>query len=98
MKRWTLEDVANHWDHSPDYDSQNAKIDSYMRRFLDSAPLFSIPENAKVLDVDCRTGNGTVFFIKKYPTAKLSCIAMAETFKTRAPKNLSEHGGQANVE
>lgn len=98
MKRWTLQDVARHWDHSPDYDAQNAKIDSYLRRFFDSAPLFTISAHAKVLDVDCRTGNGTVFFSQKYPTAKFSCIAMAESFKTRAEKNLSAHGVDATVE
>lgn len=97
MKTWTLQDVANHWDNSPDYDDQNAKIDSYMRRFRDSAPLFVIPEHAKVLDVDCRTGNGTVFFQKKYPTAQFSCVAMAPTFKDRAEHNLKQHSVNAPV-
>ena len=97
MKTWTLQDVADHWDNSPDYDDQNAKIDSYMRRFKDSAPLFSIPKNAQVLDVDCRTGNGTVFFKERYPTATFTCIAMAPSFKERAEKNLKDHNINAEV-
>ena len=97
MKTWTLQDVANHWDNSPDYDDQNAKIDSYMRRFHDSAPLFSIPENAQVLDVDCRTGNGTVFFTSKYPSATFTCVAMAPSFKKRAENNLKSHNINAVV-
>jgi coenzyme F420 hydrogenase subunit beta len=98
MKTWTLEDVARHWDNSPDYDDQNAKIDSYMRRFKDSKDLFIIPGNANVLDCDCRTGNGTVFFKEKYPTATFTCVAMAPTFKERAEKNLKAHGIDANVQ
>jgi coenzyme F420 hydrogenase subunit beta len=91
MKTWTLKQVADHWDNSPDYDDQNAKIDSYFRRFKDSAPLFTIPENAKVLDCDCRTGNGTVFMKEKYPTANFRCVAMAGSFKERADANLKAH-------
>jgi coenzyme F420 hydrogenase subunit beta len=97
VKKWKLQDVADHWDHSPDYDDQNAKIDSYMRRFFDSAPLFSIPDNANVLDCDCRTGNGTVFMKKKYPTAHFRCIAMAPSFKERAEKNLQAHNLEVEV-
>ncbi len=94
---WTLKDVADHWDNSPNYDVQNAKIDSYMRRFRDSAPLFTISEHAHVLDIDCRTGNGTVFFSKKYPTARFTCVAMAQTFKERAEKNLKANAVDATV-
>lgn len=97
MKHWTLQDVAAHWDNSPDYDDQNAKIDSYMRRFIDSAPLFTIPKNAQVLDIDCRTGNGTVFFSKRYPTARFFCIAMAESFKTQAIRNFQKNAIDADV-
>ncbi|MDA0376355.1 MAG: Coenzyme F420 hydrogenase/dehydrogenase, beta subunit C-terminal domain [bacterium] len=97
MKTWTLKQVADHWNNSPDYDAQNAKIDSYFRRFKDSAPLFTIPENAKVLDCDCRTGNGTVFMKKKYPTANFRCVAMAPSFKERAEKNLQAHNLDVEV-
>ena len=83
--------MADHWDNSPDYDDQNAKIDSYFRRFKDSAPLFTIPDNARVLDCDCRTGNGTVFMKERYPTANFRCVAMAPSFKERADINLKAH-------
>lgn len=97
VKNWTLRDVAAHWDHSPNYDAQNAAIDSYMRRFRDSAPLCAFPKNARVLDCDCRTGNGTVFFSERYPDARFTCVAMAPTFKTRAEANFAKHGIQAPV-
>jgi coenzyme F420 hydrogenase subunit beta len=97
MKTWTLADVAGHWDRSPGYDQINAKIDSYFRRFTDSAPLFALPENAKVLDVDCRTGKGTIFFKEKFPTAEFTCMASAPTFKSRAEKNLRDRNIDAKV-
>lgn len=94
---WTFADVAAHWD-SVAYDESNAKIDSYLRRFVDSAPLFTISENARVLDIDCRTGNGTLFFKEKYPTATFTCIAMAGKFKEVAEQKFREKRLQANVD
>ncbi|MBM3228230.1 methyltransferase domain-containing protein [Candidatus Peribacteria bacterium] len=96
MSSWTFADMAAHWD-SVAYDKSNAKIDSYLRRFIDSAPLFTIPPQAQVLDIDCRTANGTIFFQNKYPTATLSCIAMAESFVRIAREKIGMHGMQASV-
>ncbi len=96
MKSWTFADVAAHWD-SVAYDKSNAGIDSHLRRFTDSAPLFAIATNAQVLDIDCRTANGTIFFQKKYPTATFSCIAMAESFLHIAQEKLLAKGISARV-
>jgi len=98
MKTWTLQDVAAHWDSEPEYDKINSKIDSYFRRFTDSTPLFQISDNARVLDVDCRTAKGTIFFKEKYPTASFQCMAMSPTFKERALKNLKENSTDAKVD
>jgi SAM-dependent methyltransferase len=97
MKIWTLQDVAAHWDNEPHYDEINSKIDSYFRRFTDSAPLFQIPEGARVLDIDCRTAKGTVFFTEKYPTAHFQCMAMSPTFKERAEHTLQKNTVNAPV-
>ncbi|PIR48232.1 hypothetical protein COU80_05840 [Candidatus Peregrinibacteria bacterium CG10_big_fil_rev_8_21_14_0_10_55_24] len=98
MKRnWTMEQVAAHWDSVPEYNDINAQIDSYYRRFVDSAPLFSIPQNAKVLDVDCRTAVGTTFFARKYPTARFTCMPMAPSFATAAGKKISGERISANI-
>lgn len=97
MKHWTLQDVAEHWDRSPAYDAQNAKIDSYLRRFHDSAPLFTIPAGARVLDMDCRTGKGTSFFHEAYPDATFTCMAMAPSFVERAKARLHQEGIAADV-
>ncbi|MBT3598680.1 methyltransferase domain-containing protein [Candidatus Peregrinibacteria bacterium] len=97
-KAWTLKDVAAHWDSVPDYDGANGKLDSYMRRFTDSAPLFSIPDNALVLDMDCRTGNGTSFHAKTYPSAKWHCVASASSFEKITRKHLAEEGISADIQ
>ncbi len=97
MKTWTFADVAAHWDATPDYDAINAGIDSYLRRFKDSEPLFSIPENASVLDIDCRTCVGTAYFLKRHPRARFTCLAMAGSFVTRGRERLAREGVAADV-
>lgn len=97
MKPWTFADVAAHWD-SVSYDKSNAGIDSHLRRFTDSAPLFTIAPNARVLDIDCRTANGTIFFYNKYPAATFACIAMAESFLRIAREKLHAKGITAHVD
>jgi SAM-dependent methyltransferase len=95
--RWTFADVAAHWD-SVSYDESNARIDSHLRRFTDSAPLFSIPAGARVLDIDCRTANGTIFFGERCPTAQFSCVAMAGSFDRIAREKLRERKVSARVQ
>jgi SAM-dependent methyltransferase len=97
MRKWTLEDVADHWDSTAEYDEVNSRIDSYRRRFTDSEPLFSLPPEARVLDVDCRTGNGTVYFSSRNPTAEFVCVAMAPSFRERARQRLDSNDIDAPV-
>ena len=86
MKSWKLKDVAKHWDETLDYDEINSKTDSYFRRFTDSAPLFVLPNNSKVLDIDCRTGNGSAFFAKKYKSCHFTGLAVSPLFQSLAQK------------
>ena len=86
MKDWKLKDVAKHWDETLDYDEINSKTDSYFRRFTDSAPLFVLPDNSKVLDMDCRTGNGSAFFAKKYKSCHFTGLAVSPLFQSLAQK------------
>jgi len=92
MKTWTLTDVAKHWDDTIDYDEINAKTDSYFRRFTDTAPLFSLPENAEVLDIDCRTGNGSYYFAQRHPTCRFTALAVSPLFRDLAQKLFDEKG------
>ncbi len=84
MKSWTLNDVAKHWDETLDYDEINSKTDSYFRRFTDSAPLFVLPDHSNVLDVDCRTGNGSAFFSQKYKSCHFTGLAVSPLFQSLA--------------
>jgi 2-polyprenyl-3-methyl-5-hydroxy-6-metoxy-1,4-benzoquinol methylase len=97
VRRWTYADVAAHWD-SVAYDASNARIDSHLRRFTDSAPMFSIPAGARVLDIDCRTANGTIFFAGRVAAATFHCVAMAESFRQAARAKLESRQITARVD
>jgi 2-polyprenyl-3-methyl-5-hydroxy-6-metoxy-1,4-benzoquinol methylase len=90
MKDWNLADVAKHWDETLDYDDINSKTDSYFRRFTDSAPLFVLPDNSKVLDIDCRTGNGSAFFANRNKSCCFTALAVSPLFQSLAQKTFKE--------
>ncbi len=94
---WTMRQVAAHWDSVPEYDDINKGIDSYLRRFKDSHPLFTIPKGTRVLDIDCRTAIGTKFFKEKYPSAKFTCMPMARSFENKAKQRLDESNLEAEI-
>lgn len=97
MKTWTFADIARHWDATLDYDDVNAGTDSYFRRFIDSAPLFTLPTGGAILDIDCRTAKGTAFFAKKYPSARFTCVAMSPLFASIAHDELLRQSIPADV-
>ena len=97
MKNWTLKDVAKHWDETLDYDEINSKTDSYFRRFTDSAPLFELPNNSNVLDIDCRTGNGSAFFAKKYQNCYFTGLAVSPLFQSLAQKTFHKENVKGNT-
>lgn len=96
MKTWTFADVAAHW-NSVSYDESNKGIDSHLRRFTDSEPFFVMKDAARVLDIDCRTANGTIFFQKKHPSAKFTCLAMAESFVKASQEKLRQQKIDAEI-
>lgn len=101
MKRnWTLAAVARHWDATVEYDEINAKTASYERRFIDSAPLFTIPNNARILDIDARTGVGSEFFFERNRSKNLSfmCLVVSDFFKDVAEKRLAASNVPATVQ
>jgi SAM-dependent methyltransferase len=97
MKNWTLKDVAKHWDETLDYDEINSKTDSYFRRFTDSAPLFTLPNNSRVLDIDCRTGNGSAFFAKKYKSCYFTGLAVSPLFESLARRTFDTENVQGET-
>lgn len=97
MRTWSLQDVANHWDNTLDYDDINANTDSYFRRFTDSAMLFELNPGWHILDVDCRTAKGTAYFHKRYHDLRFTCMAMSPLFKRLAIEETQRHAIKAEV-
>tara|TARA_B110000438_G_C15797418_1_gene643492 strand:+ start:506 stop:1225 length:720 start_codon:yes stop_codon:yes gene_type:complete len=93
---WKFIDVSNHWDNV-DYDSDNSNIDSYYRRFLDTKKMVDIPLESNVLDVDCRSGNGTVFFKKLYPHSNFFSGAMADSFAKSSALRFKENDIKSHI-
>lgn len=62
---FNLKDVERHWDKTLNYDEINKQAYSYWRRFTDGYRVSNIRDGAYILDVCCRTGNGTLYFAKR---------------------------------
>jgi len=91
MKKWTLKDVGDHWDSVIDYDDINKKTYSYFRRFIDGYKLLPVKDNAHLLDICCRTGNGSWYFSRK-KAGKFSSVCMdpSKSFINAATKRLTD--------
>ena len=71
---FTIDQVAKHWDHTSKsgYEEFNAKTVSYGRRFTDAIDMIEaslaarIPEDARLIDVGCGTGNGLLIFHERF--------------------------------
>jgi len=86
---WSLKEVGEFWDTVDDYDKINEKFYTYNERFYVSKDEFlkSIttdfnPKN--ILDIQTRSGNGTVFWNKIYPDAKYTCVDFSKNLIEKA--------------
>lgn len=86
---FTLKDVEKHWEETEEYDEINEKTYSYFRRFTDGYKLSNIQNNALVLDICCRTGNGAIFFSQKRKI-KLVCIDVSNRMLGIAKEKLTK--------
>lgn len=90
INTWTLKDVGDHWDSVIDYDDINKKTYSYFRRFIDGYRMASVKDHAYLLDICCRTGNGTWYFARKKKNRLRSvCMDPSRRFVDAASKRLS---------
>ena len=90
MNKWTLSDVAKHWDEALDYDDINERTYSYSRRFIDGYRLFDVKDGSYILDICCRTGNGTLFFGSRKKKSKFMCIDPSTLMLSIAEKRLKK--------
>lgn len=91
MKKWALKDVGDHWDSITNYDEINKKTYSYFRRFIDGYNLIDVKDHAYILDVCCRTGNGTLYFAgRKDNKLRAICMDPSSRFVELTRKRLKE--------
>lgn len=95
MKKWTLEEMGAFWDNLEDYDEINSKIYPYTERFINSKMLFQTlklknfnPTNC--LDIQTRTGNGSIFWHEIFPNLNFSIADFSGNFLKKSKKNLEE--------
>ena len=84
-KNWTLSEIGKFWDNLEEYDDINSKIYPYQMRFLNSKKLIDEinlngfnPNNC--LDLQTRTGNGSIFWSKKFPDVEYSIADFSKNF------------------
>jgi ubiquinone/menaquinone biosynthesis C-methylase UbiE len=88
---WTLEQVGNFWDTVTDYDDVNSKIYPYFRRFTNSYRLarrFLKNDKYDLLDIQARSGNGTLFWHKKGKLNSAVCADFSDYLASLAKKRL----------
>ncbi len=91
LKDWSFMDTGAFWDSVYNYDEACYKTYSYERRFYDSFGLCSARKNGRFLDVDCRTGNGTVFYFQRGMVKDALCLSPSRVLLDVAKRNLREH-------
>jgi ubiquinone/menaquinone biosynthesis C-methylase UbiE len=92
--RWSLEDVGRFWSSVTDYNDINEDTYSYFRRFTDSFELAKDllgPDNL-ALDVQTRTGNGSVFWAERGFLRKVHLVDFSDYMLEIASFNLSQAG------
>lgn len=92
-KKWTLAEVGKFWDSVDDYDDINSTIYPYKQRFLNSKELFDdlYLQNFKpnnILDIQCRTGNGSIFWSKIFKNMRIYACDFSKKFLDKSKKNL----------
>ena len=96
LKKWSLQEVGDHWDDTTHYDDINEKTYSYFRRFIDGYNLFKPfldpQKDAKVLDICSRTGNGSKYYFDqiKNPNWHFVCADVTTRMQKIADQVLTE--------
>ncbi len=94
-KRWSLQEMGSFWDDLDEYDDINSTIYPYEQRFINSKKLFEDlnfenfdPKHC--LDIQTRTGNGSIFWKKIFPELNFTIADFSKNFLNKSKKNLTE--------
>jgi len=98
VKNWTIQDVGEFWDTVHDYDEIDDETYAYKRRFHDSIRMCSIPNQSKILDVDCRTGNGMVFYNENNKIKEGTCVGFSSDFLRVCKERLKKYNVKAEIQ
>ena len=92
-KEWSLSEVGDFWDNLDNYDDINSTIYPYKERFYNSKKLFFNsnlnnfnPNNC--LDIQTRTGNGSIFWKKIFPKLNFTIADFSKNFLKKSKNNL----------
>ena len=92
-KHWTLKEMGDFWNDLKEYDEINSKIYPYKKRFSNSKELFEelklndfAPK--KCLDLQTRTGNGSIFWSKIFSNLEFYISDFSSVFLKKSKKNL----------
>lgn len=94
-KEWSLSEMGEFWDNLDEYDDINSQIYPYKERFNNSKKLLNdlILDNFKptnCLDIQTRTGNGSIFWKKVYPELDFTIADFSKNFLEKSKKNLND--------
>jgi len=90
---WSLRSVGEFWDTVEDYDDINSQIYPYFRRFSNSKKLldlsgFRYDGSKNVLDIQARSGQGTLYWSKILRNSKFFCVDFSNGLLEKAKNRL----------
>ncbi len=90
---WSLTEVAEHYDHlAQDYDAINESTDAHFRRFTDALRLARLPDQARVLEIFARTGEGMAYFYQQGKVSSAVCVGVSLKMGEICQQQLQEIG------
>ena len=98
LRDWTLDDYGHYFDGIADYEQVSNDTYSYRRRFNDSFEMREVRQYTNFLDIDCRTGNGTVYYSERGSVKNAYCVTPSIAFRDACQAKLRRHGIDAQVE
>lgn len=90
---WSFAMLEEHFDElAADYDEINEGAHSYFRRFTDTLRVADLPDDAYMLDVCARTGNGTAYFYRHGKVSRAVCADVSREMGKLCEARLQEAG------
>lgn len=90
---WSFAMLEAHFDElAADYDEINEGAHSYFRRFTDTLRVADLPDDAYMLDVCARTGNGAAYFYQHGKISRAVCADVSREMGKLCEERLQAAG------